>query len=66
MNTCEACNIELTIVNNQHEGDPDLCESCHNEAKQCDLCGDGEMTWCTCCKVYSSNCCCDYGTCACS
>jgi hypothetical protein len=31
----------------------------------CNLCG-GQMTWCSCCQVWSSTCCCDYGTCECS
>ncbi len=31
----------------------------------CELCG-GTMTWCTCCEVYSSDCCEQYGTCMCS
>ena len=31
----------------------------------CWMCG-GQMTWCSCCEVWSSNCCCDYGTCMCS
>ncbi len=28
-------------------------------------CG-GNMSWCGCCEMYSSGCCVDYGTCACS
>lgn len=66
MTNCEDCNIELTVVNNSHDGNPDLCEKCHDERKVCDLCHEGEMSWCTCCKTYSSNCCSDYGTCGCS
>ncbi len=31
----------------------------------CPYCG-GTMSWCSCCKVYSSDCCVDYGTCQCS
>lgn len=31
----------------------------------CGLCG-GQMSWCSCCRVYSSNCCQDWGTCMCS
>lgn len=31
----------------------------------CDNCG-GVMTWCSCCKVWSQDCCVDYGTCQCS
>ncbi len=31
----------------------------------CDLCG-GDASWCSCCEVFSSDCCCDYGTCQCS
>jgi len=31
----------------------------------CNLCG-GEMTWCSSCEVWSSTCCCEYGTCQCS
>ncbi len=31
----------------------------------CYHCG-GQMTWCSCCEVWSSNCCIDYGTCMCS
>ena len=31
----------------------------------CYMCG-GYMSWCSCCEVWSSNCCCEYGTCECS
>lgn len=31
----------------------------------CHYCG-GQMTWCSSCNVWSSNCCMDYGTCMCS
>lgn len=31
----------------------------------CYLCG-GTMSWCSCCNVYSRNCCVPYGTCQCS
>jgi hypothetical protein len=31
----------------------------------CPYCG-GQMSWCTCCEVWSSNCCIEYGTCQCS
>lgn len=31
----------------------------------CSMCG-GAMTWCSCCEMWSSHCCCDYGTCQCS
>jgi hypothetical protein len=31
----------------------------------CPDCG-GMMSWCTCCNMYSQNCCVDYGTCQCS
>lgn len=31
----------------------------------CPMC-DGLMEWCTTCQVWSSSCCCDYGTCLCS
>lgn len=31
----------------------------------CYMCG-GEMTWCGCCDMWSSNCCISYGTCMCS
>jgi hypothetical protein len=33
--------------------------------KTCHICG-GEMSWCSLCEMWSSNCCCDYGTCMCS
>lgn len=33
--------------------------------KTCPYC-NGEMSWCSCCEMYSSNCCQDYGTCQCS
>lgn len=32
---------------------------------RCYHCG-GQMTWCSCCQMYSSDCCQDYGTCQCS
>ena len=66
MENCEHCHTKLTVVNNSHGGNPDLCEDCHDDAVQCDLCSDGEMSWCSCCEVYTSTCCCDYGTCMCS
>ena len=31
----------------------------------CSHCG-GIMTWCSCCEMFSSTCCEDYGTCLCS
>ena len=31
----------------------------------CPMCG-GTMHWCSICQVWSSSCCCDYGTCECS
>lgn len=34
-------------------------------SKQCYMCG-GKMTWCSCCDMYSSYCCEEYGTCQCS
>ncbi|WP_395000477.1 hypothetical protein [Acinetobacter sp.] len=34
--------------------------------KRCDLGCGGMMSWCTCCEVFSNNCCVDYGTCMCS
>ena len=34
-------------------------------SQTCHMCG-GNMSWCSCCQVWSSNCCCDYGTCQCS
>ena len=38
----------------------------HRYGKEvCDMCG-GYMSWCTCCEVWSSTCCQDYGTCQCS
>jgi hypothetical protein len=33
--------------------------------QSCSMCG-GQMSWCSCCEVWSSTCCCDYGTCQCS
>ena len=33
--------------------------------QQCSMCS-GQMTWCRTCEVWSSTCCCDYGTCQCS
>lgn len=33
---------------------------------RCELCEDGHMTWCALCLRWTSTCCCDYGTCACS
>jgi len=32
---------------------------------RCHMCGN-DMTWCSTCQVWSSNCCQDYGTCMCS
>ena len=32
----------------------------------CDLGCGGQMSWCNCCKTWSSNCCVPYGTCQCS
>ena len=37
----------------------------YNTNSVCPYCG-GQMTWCSCCEVWSSNCCIDYGTCMCS
>lgn len=34
--------------------------------RPCDLGCGGEMQWCSCCEMYSNNCCQDYGTCMCS
>ena len=34
-------------------------------APSCEQCG-GQMSWCSCCEMYSRNCCVDYGTCWCS
>ena len=34
-------------------------------AKRCSDCGN-YMSWCSCCQMWSSNCCQDYGTCQCS
>ena len=31
----------------------------------CPDCG-GQMSWCSCCQVWSKSCCVDYGTCQCS
>ena len=36
----------------------------HGDSR-CYHCG-GQMSWCSCCQMYSSNCCQDYGTCQCS
>jgi pyruvate dehydrogenase complex dehydrogenase (E1) component len=33
--------------------------------KKCKMCG-GQMSWCSCCEVWSSYCCEEYGTCQCS
>jgi hypothetical protein len=33
--------------------------------KKCNMCG-GQMTWCSCCEVWSSHCCVEWGTCQCS
>jgi hypothetical protein len=38
--------------------------SLHN-GKHCDSC-DGQMTWCSCCHMWSRICCEDYGSCECS
>lgn len=32
---------------------------------KCPYCG-GIMTWCSCCQIWSSDCCIPYGTCQCS
>ena len=32
---------------------------------ECSMCG-GQMSWCSCCEVWTSTCCCEYGTCQCS
>lgn len=37
----------------------------NRNAPICDSCG-GQMHWCSCCEVYSQNCCIPYGTCMCS
>ena len=37
----------------------------NNYQSTCPYCC-GEMTWCGCCDMWSSNCCIDYGTCMCS
>lgn len=34
--------------------------------RPCDLGCGGEMSWCSCCEMYSNNCCVPYGTCQCS
>lgn len=34
--------------------------------RPCDLGCGGEMSWCSCCEMYSNNCCIPYGTCQCS
>ena len=34
--------------------------------RPCDLGCGGEMSWCSCCEMYSNNCCVDWGTCQCS
>jgi len=36
----------------------------HSES-ECPYCG-GTMNWCSCCQMWSSNCCIDYGTCQCN
>ena len=33
--------------------------------QECHMCG-GQMSWCSSCEVWSSTCCCEYGTCQCS
>lgn len=33
--------------------------------RQCEYCG-GNLSWCSCCEVWSRNCCIEYGTCECS
>lgn len=65
MTCCHDCGVKLTLINNSHDGDHNLCESCHKKAKVCGLC-NGEMDWCNTCETYTSTCCCDYGTCGCS
>jgi hypothetical protein len=56
---CTECMEKLELVwdNESYEFTP-LYVTCPD-------CG-GTMTWCTCCEMYSQNCCVDYGTCQCS
>jgi hypothetical protein len=34
--------------------------------RPCDLGCGGQMSWCSCCEMYSNDCCVDWGTCQCS
>jgi hypothetical protein len=78
MSICIECKEKEAAY--EEGADKAYCENCmykldlawDNEYKEfipmqqeCPDCG-GMMTWCTCCEVYSQNCCVDYGTCLCS
>ena len=37
----------------------------NNRTEHCDQCG-GQQSWCSCCQMFTRNCCVPYGTCMCS
>lgn len=52
---------EKRRVNNQNK----LHKYGRPSDSECPYCG-GTMNWCSCCEMWSSSCCIDYGTCQCS
>jgi hypothetical protein len=62
--TCSECKKVVTLFNMMFTH-KNRCSDCEDKAKTCALCG-GEMKWCDGCRMYSSRCCEEYGTCMCS
>ena len=75
---CSHCKLNDALYN---EGERGLCERCMEDLNvrfdevvrkffdmedgECPECG-GTMTWCESCRMWSKECCEDYGTCECS
>ena len=61
---CDDCGKAMTSLDTllSHTN---RCSVCEEKIATCILCG-GQMVWCSCCRMYSSTCCEDYGTCMCS
>ena len=60
---CEDCGREIPLTEESIESR--ICDHCYDNNSICDRCG-GNMHWCHCCRVWSSTCCIEYGTCQCN
>ena len=60
---CESCSLVKPYFLSSPKSH--TCDACFEDESVCNLCGD-KMSWCECCQVFTSTCCCEYGTCQCS